>query len=86
LRRLPGVDFVELPEADQCCGGGGATSFLEPDVSRAVLDRKARNVASTGASVVVTSAASCLLQLKFGLRRIGSTVRAVHLAEFLEKW
>ena len=86
LKRLPGVEYVELPEADQCCGGGGVTSLREPEMSRAILDRKVRNVASTGASTVVTSAASCLLQLRFGLRRLGSKVRAVHLAEFLEKW
>jgi glycolate oxidase iron-sulfur subunit len=86
LTRLPGMDFRELPEADQCCGGGGTTSFLEPEISRAVLDRKAHNVLSTGAAVVVSSAGSCLIQLRFGLRRARSVVKALHLAELLEKW
>lgn len=84
LRSLP-VEYVELPEADQCCGGGGTVSFLQPDLSRAVLDRKAACIVSTGAEAVVTSSASCLMQLRFGLKRAGSAVKGLHLAVFLEK-
>ena len=85
MKSLPGVEFVELPEADQCCGGGGTACFRQPDLSRAVLDRKTACVVSTGAEVVVTSAGSCLLQLRFGLKRAKSTVKAVHLSDFIAK-
>jgi glycolate oxidase iron-sulfur subunit len=83
LRGLPGVDLRELPEADQCCGGGGTYSFVHPEISRAVLDRKVKCALSTGARTVLTSSASCLLQTAFGLRRAGSKARVLHLAEFL---
>jgi glycolate oxidase iron-sulfur subunit len=83
LAALAGVTFVELPEADQCCGGGGSYSFLQPEISRRVLARKSENIRSTGADVVLTSSVTCLLQLRFGLRRMGAPVKAEPLSEFL---
>lgn len=83
LKGLPGVHYAELPEAEQCCGGGGTAAFRQPELSRAVLDRKAAHIVSTGADVVVTSSASCLMQLKFGLKRAGSAMKALHLSSFL---
>lgn len=77
-----GVDWRELPEADQCCGGGGTYSFIQPGISRAVGARKIDRILSTGAGVVLTSSVSCLLQLRAGLRRAGSRVRALHIASF----
>jgi len=82
LKAVPGLDYRELPEADQCCGGGGTYQFMQPAVSGAVGERKTANIVSTGARVVLTSSVSCLLQLRAGLRRAGSSVRARHLAEF----
>jgi glycolate oxidase iron-sulfur subunit len=83
LRKCPGVELREIPEAEQCCGGGGTYSFLHPEISRQILARKAAHIDSTGAEIVLTSSVSCLLQLKFGLRRAKSKVKAMHLAEFL---
>jgi glycolate oxidase iron-sulfur subunit len=86
LRALPRAEYRELPEADQCCGGGGTYSFVHPDISRAVLDRKIRNILSTSAGTVATCSVSCLLQVEFGLRRASSTVEAVHLASLLSRF
>ncbi len=83
LKSLPDAAYVELPEADQCCGGGGTYSFLQPEISREVLARKAANINASGADVVLTSSVSCLLQLRFGLKRAGSAVRAEPLSRFL---
>jgi glycolate oxidase iron-sulfur subunit len=83
LKALP-VEYRELPEADQCCGGGGTYSFVHADISRAVLARKVENIKATGADVVLTTSVSCLLQLDFGLRRGNCGVRARHLCEFLD--
>jgi glycolate oxidase iron-sulfur subunit len=81
LATIPGLDYRELPEADRCCGGGGTYQFMQPDISKAVGDRKTENIADTGASLVLTSSVSCLLQLRAGLRRVKSKVRALHIAE-----
>ncbi len=83
LAAVPGVELVELPEAEECCGFGGTFAVKNPDVSTALLDAKLDNVLATGADAVCACDASCLLHIGGGLRRRGSSVRAVHLAEVL---
>jgi L-lactate dehydrogenase complex protein LldE len=84
LRDLDGAEFVELPGGDECCGFGGSFSVRLPEVSTAILDKKLANVEATGAECVVACDAGCLLQMRGGLSRRGSRVRALHLAEVLE--
>ena len=85
LRNLAGVELVDLPGSDECCGFGGSFSVRLPEVSTAILDRKLANVEASGASCVVACDAGCLMQMKGGLGRSGSAVRAVHLAELLDR-
>lgn len=85
LRGLEGVEYVELPGHDECCGFGGSFSVRLPEVSSAILDKKIDAVESTGASCVVACDAGCLMQMGGGLGRRGSPVRAVHLAELLDE-
>jgi L-lactate dehydrogenase complex protein LldE len=83
LRTVPGVELVDLPDAGECCGFGGTFAVKNADVSAAMLDAKLDRVLETGADAVCACDASCLLQIGGGLRRRGSSVRAVHLAEVL---
>jgi L-lactate dehydrogenase complex protein LldE len=83
LRELRGAEFVELDGADECCGFGGSFSVRLPEVSTAILDKKLARVEASGARCVVACDAGCLLQMRGGLARRGSAVRAVHLAEVL---
>jgi L-lactate dehydrogenase complex protein LldE len=83
LRGLAGSEFVELPGADECCGFGGSFSVRLPEVSATILDRKLASVETTGADCVVACDAGCLMQMRGGLSRRRSRVRAVHLAEVL---
>jgi L-lactate dehydrogenase complex protein LldE len=84
LRSLAGAEFVELPGSDECCGFGGSFSVRLPEVSSAILDKKLTNVEACGAECVVACDAGCLMQMRGGLARRGSRVRALHLAEVLE--
>jgi L-lactate dehydrogenase complex protein LldE len=84
LAALDGVELVELPGHDECCGFGGSFSVRLPEVSTAILDKKLANVESTGATCVVACDAGCLMQMRGGLTRRNSPVRAVHLAELLD--
>jgi L-lactate dehydrogenase complex protein LldE len=84
LRDLAGAEFVELPGCDECCGFGGSFSVRLPEVSTAILDKKLANVEATGADAVVACDAGCLMQMRGGLSRRGSRIRALHLAEVLE--
>jgi len=81
--QVPGVEFVELPESDWCCGGGGAYSLLQPEFSEAVLDRKIANIKATGADVVVTANIVCVMQLWYGIKKHRLNVRLMHIADFL---
>lgn len=83
LTNLEGVEFVELPGADECCGFGGSFSVRLPEVSTAILDKKLGNVEATGADCLVACDAGCLMQMGGGLTRRGARTRAVHLAELL---
>lgn len=86
LASLPGVNYRELNEADQCCGGGGTYQFMQQEISQAVGRRKSENVVDARAELVLTSSVSCLLQLRESLKRAKSTVRPLHIAEFVRRF
>ncbi|MCA2213236.1 (Fe-S)-binding protein [Jidongwangia harbinensis] len=83
LRRVRGLDLVELPAADQCCGFGGTFAVKNADTSTAMLTDKMRHVLATGADVCTAGDASCLMHIGGGLSRLHTGVRTVHLAEIL---
>jgi L-lactate dehydrogenase complex protein LldE len=83
LRNVHGLDLVELPRADECCGFGGTFSIKNAETSSAMLADKCDAVESTGAGVCTAVDGSCLLQIGGGLSRRGAAVRALHLAEIL---
>ncbi len=83
LRRVKGVDLVEMPEADWCCGGGRGLSLYGYDLSEKVLHRKMENVRKTQAQVLVTSCPGCYLQLKHGAKKNGLAVQVRYLTEIL---
>ncbi|HYT09276.1 MAG TPA: (Fe-S)-binding protein [Mycobacteriales bacterium] len=83
LRAVRGLDLVELPAAEQCCGFGGTFAIKNADTSTAMLADKMRAVLDTGAEVCTAGDSSCLLHIGGGLSRLRTGVRAVHLAEIL---
>jgi L-lactate dehydrogenase complex protein LldE len=83
LRAVPGVELLELPAAEECCGFGGTFAVKNAAVSTAMLDDKLANVLSTGADAVCACDSSCLMHIGGGLRRRGAAAQAVHLAEVL---
>jgi L-lactate dehydrogenase complex protein LldE len=83
LRGLKGVEVVPLPGSDECCGFGGSFSVRLPEVSASILDRKLANLEASGARCLVACDAGCLMQIRGGLSRRGSPLRALHLAEVL---
>lgn len=85
LRSIPGVEYVELPDADTCCGSAGVYNITQPELSEAILERKVANILETGAEVVVTSNPGCALQLRKGLDQAVRTVRVLSLAELLSQ-
>jgi L-lactate dehydrogenase complex protein LldE len=83
LRAVRGIDLVELPDADQCCGFGGTFALKNSDTSTAMLSDKMRHVLSTKAEVCTAGDSSCLMHIGGGLSRLRTATRTVHLAEIL---
>jgi L-lactate dehydrogenase complex protein LldE len=83
IRNVRGVEFIELENADACCGFGGTFSVKYPEISVAILDQKIEAIERAGVQAVVAGDASCLMQIGGRLSRQGSNVRVMHLAELL---
>ncbi|MFB7105578.1 (Fe-S)-binding protein [Streptomyces hydrogenans] len=83
LEAVKGLELVELPGAEECCGFGGTFAVKNPDVSTAMGADKIHNSLSTGAEVLCGADNSCLMHLGGMLRRQDAPQRALHLAEIL---
>lgn len=83
LRRVRGIDLVELPDAEQCCGFGGTFALKNAETSTAMLADKMRRVLDTRAEVVSAGDSSCLMHIGGGLSRLRTGTRPVHLAQIL---
>ena len=83
LRQVAGLDLVELPDAEVCCGFGGTFAVKNADVSTAMLADKMRSVLATRAEVCTAGDSSCLMHIGGGLSRLNAGTRTVHLAEIL---
>jgi glycolate oxidase iron-sulfur subunit len=85
IRAVAGDHFVELPESDVCCGSAGSYNLTEPEMAGRLQRRKVENILKTGAQIVVTTNPGCILQLRAGLKKAGSRVEVLHIADFLAR-
>ena len=83
LRQVAGLELVDLPDAEVCCGFGGTFAIKNADTSTAMLADKMRNVLGTRAEVCTAGDSSCLMHIGGGLSRLRAGVKTVHLAEIL---
>jgi L-lactate dehydrogenase complex protein LldE len=83
LRKVRGLELVELANIDRCCGFGGTFAVKNGDVSAAMLAEKMRDVENTGAEICAAVDNSCLMHIQGGLHRQRAGIRTVHLAEIL---
>lgn len=83
ISKVRGAEFVELRDAESCCGFGGTFSVKYPEISVAILDQKIDAIEQADVQAVVAADASCLMQIGGRLSRNGSKVRVMHLAELL---
>ncbi|MBI1798479.1 MAG: (Fe-S)-binding protein [Candidatus Eisenbacteria bacterium] len=83
LRSLPGVELVDLPNADWCCGSAGVYNLTHPEMADAQLDQKLDSIVAVAPDVVVASNPGCLLHMARGAKQRGMDVPMLHLAEVL---
>jgi glycolate oxidase iron-sulfur subunit len=85
LRRIGGVQLVEIAESGLCCGSAGVYNVTNPEQSHQLQQRKVDNALAALPDTIVTANPGCLLQLRAGLAARGSDVAVKHLAEILDE-
>ena len=83
LKNVRGLELVDLPYGEECCGFGGAFSVKYPMIAAAMGDTKAGNIEKSGADYVTASDPSCLMHIEGILRRKNSKARTIHVASIL---
>ena len=84
LKNIPGLQFLELRDADRCCGSAGIYNITQPELASRILEDKISNLRSTGAQIVASGNPGCLLQIRTGLRRSGSAMKVMHPVELID--
>jgi len=84
LAAIPGIQLVDVPEPEQCCGSAGVYNLLEPASARAIGRRKADNIQSLNADVLVSANPGCTLQIVSQFVASGATIRTAHPIEVVD--
>jgi glycolate oxidase iron-sulfur subunit len=85
IRAVPGVELVEMPLADQCCGSAGVYNVTETRASLELLAAKMENARGTGAQAIVTANPGCMLQLRAGVEIHKTGQEVMHVVELLDR-
>ncbi|MBD5656431.1 MAG: (Fe-S)-binding protein, partial [Candidatus Eremiobacteraeota bacterium] len=84
LRGIPGLDIVEIPRGDECCGSAGVYNVLEPESAAEIGNRKVDNVLSVEADVLASANPGCTLQIGSILEERGRRLLSAHPIEILD--
>ncbi len=85
LARIPGLELVEIPEGDRCCGAAGLYNVTQPELSGSLRRQKAEAVRDSGATTIASANPGCTMQLLAGLRELGVGAAVVHPIELLDR-
>lgn len=85
LAQIPGLRVRDMQHSQLCCGSAGLYMVTQPEMSRRILDDKMRDIATTGATTIVTSNPGCMMQLQRGVRRAGLSAEVRHVIELLDE-
>jgi glycolate oxidase iron-sulfur subunit len=85
LRQIPGLELVEMKDADVCCGSAGIYNLTHYDISMQVLNEKMDHLLATGARAVVAPNPGCSMQLAYGARRRGVDLELLHVVDLLDR-
>ena len=85
LRAIPGIEFVEVEGADQCCGSAGIYNIVQNELSMAILDAKMEQIKRAKLDILATGNPGCMFQFRYGAKRAGLTLEVVHPVELLAR-
>ena len=84
LGQISNLRIVEIPEGELCCGSAGTYNLEQPELARAIGERKARNILATGAAGVITGNIGCMSQIRTHLELQGKPLPLWHTIEVLD--
>ena len=84
LRSIPGLELLEIPHGEMCCGSAGTYNLFEPASAREIGERKADNVASVAPDLLASANPGCTIQIQSVMRERGATLAAAHPIELLD--
>jgi len=84
LRAIPGLELLEIPDGEQCCGSAGIYNLVQPASADLIGARKAQAVLATGAPWLASANPGCTLHVQRHLRTLGATIRAAQPIEILD--
>ncbi|KZE79188.1 Fe-S oxidoreductase [Paenibacillus elgii] len=85
MAHIKGLELVELPRKEDCCGFGGTFAVKMADMSEAMVCEKAANVCATNADLLIGTDMGCLMNIGGRLNKENKPVRVMHLAQLLEE-
>ena len=83
LKAIPGIQFVEIEGADQCCGSAGIYNITQNELSMEILDRKMEQIQKANIEVLATGNPGCIFQFRYGAKKLGLKLEVVHPVELL---
>lgn len=83
LRNVAGLQLIEAPDAEVCCGFGGTFSYKFPDLARAMAEQKVQNALELEADLILSTDSSCLLHLQNYIQNQKLSIRTMHIADVL---
>ncbi|WP_430809738.1 MULTISPECIES: (Fe-S)-binding protein [unclassified Carboxylicivirga] len=83
LAEVAGLKLIKMPRRDECCGFGGTFMLKYAPISTAMTEQKVQNALSTGADYIVSSEASCLLNIQSYIKAHNIALKTIHLADIL---
>jgi glycolate oxidase iron-sulfur subunit len=85
IRKIKGIEFTELPEASWCCGSAGVYNITHYKDSMQILERKINCIKQVNPDVIISGNPGCLIQLRYGLQKVGLNIELLHTVTFLRK-
>jgi len=85
IQQIPGIEFIELPESDTCCGSAGIYNLVQTDMSQRILDNKIANIIKIKPDLVAAGNPGCLMQIQSGLRNEKIDIGTCHPIELLDE-
>jgi len=83
LQNVNGLELVEMENTDTCCGFGGTFAAKFHSISTAMTEQKVENALNTGAEYIVSTEASCLMNIQAYIKKQKLPVKTIHLADVL---